>query len=110
MKMLRKNAVQNPDTLKPVTNDETIRIINALMTSRKNPNEIRVSGMVNKITMGLMIALATPSSRADEINEEVFVNFTPLNTVVATQSENAVTTQCARNSNRSFIFRETFSQ
>ena len=63
--MLAKNAVQNPDTLKPFTTEDTKSIINALITSRKNPKVKIVRGMVSKITMGLMIALAKPSSKAE---------------------------------------------
>lgn len=69
MKILAKNAVQNPDTLKPDTNEDTRRIISALITSRKNPKVKIVSGMVSKMTTGLMIALAKPSSNA-EINSD----------------------------------------
>jgi len=65
MKMLAKNAVQNPDILNPGISDETRSIINALITNRKNPNVMSVSGMVNKITTGLMIALAMPSNNAE---------------------------------------------
>jgi hypothetical protein len=60
MKMLAKNAVQNPDTLKPGTTDDTRRIINALMTSRKNPKVTSVNGMVSNMTIGLITALAKP--------------------------------------------------
>lgn len=65
IKILAKNAVQNPDTLKPFTTEDTRSIISALITSRKNPKVKIVSGIVSKMTTGLMIALAKPSSSAD---------------------------------------------
>ena len=65
MKMLAKKAVQNPDILNPGTSVETNNIISALITSRKNPNEMSVKGIVNKITTGLIIALAMPSNTAE---------------------------------------------
>ena len=69
MKILAKKAVQNPDTLKPDTIDDTKSIINALITNRKNPKVKIVSGIVNQMTTGLMIALANPSKSA-EINSD----------------------------------------
>ena len=63
--MLAKKAVQNPDILNPGTSVETNNIISALITNRKNPNEMSVKGMVSKITTGLIIALATPSKTAE---------------------------------------------
>ena len=65
MKILAKNAVQNPDTLKPGTRDDTRSIISALITSRKKPKVINVNGMVSNMTTGLMTALAKPSTSAD---------------------------------------------
>ena len=79
IKMLTKNAVQNPDTLKPGTIEDTNSIINALITSRKNPNVRIVNGMVSNITTGLMIALAKPSSNADINNDLLLANEMPWN-------------------------------
>lgn len=72
MKMLAKNAVQNPDTLKPGTRDDTRSIIRALITSRKKPKVTSVKGMVNNMTTGLMIALAKPSNSADTNKDCLF--------------------------------------
>ena len=72
MKMLAKNAVQNPDTLNPDTIDDTKSIINALITNRNNPKVKIVNGIVSQITMGLMIALASPSKSAEINNDRLF--------------------------------------
>ena len=77
MKMLAKNAVQNPDTLNPDTTEDTSNIIIALITSRKKPKVKIVSGMVSKITIGLMIALARPSSNADMSRDCLLENEMP---------------------------------
>lgn len=77
--MLAKKAVQNPETVKPRTRDETSRIINAFITSRKKPNVTNVSGSVRIISSGLKIAFAKPSSNAEITNEEVSANLMPLN-------------------------------
>jgi hypothetical protein len=90
MKMLAKNAVQNPDTLKPDTTDETRSIINALITSRKNPKVKMVSGIVSKMTIGLMIALARPNKSADINNDRLLENVMPRNKKPATHSDSAV--------------------
>ncbi len=97
MKMLAKKAVQNPDTLKPLTRDETSIIISALMTSRKKPNVTNVSGSVSMTRTGFKIAFAKPSSRAEIINEDVSVNLIPLNTALVAQSDSEVINQCSRN-------------
>ena len=93
MKMLAKKAVQNPDTLKPDTTDDTKSIINALITSRKNPKVKIVSGMVSKMTTGLMIALARPSRSADINSDCLLENEMPWNMKPATHSDRAVITQ-----------------
>lgn len=72
MKMLAKNAVQNPETLKPGTRDETKSIISALIISRKKPKLISVNGMVSNMTTGLMTALAKPNSSADTNKDCLF--------------------------------------
>ena len=93
MKMLAKNAVQNPDTLKPGTRDDTRSIINALITSRKKPKLISVNGMVSNMTTGLMTALAKPSSSADTNKDCLFEKEIPWNMRPATHSESAVMLQ-----------------
>ena len=98
MKMLAKNAVQNPDTLKPGTIDDTSSSIIALMTSRKKPKVNIVSGMVSRMTSGLMIALARPSSSADINSDCLLANEMPWNMKPAIQSDSAVMPQWARNS------------
>lgn len=77
MKMLAKKAVQNPDTLKPDTIDDTKSIISALITNRKNPKVKIVSGIVSQMTTGLMIALANPSKSAEINSDCLFENEIP---------------------------------
>ncbi len=77
IKMLAKKAVQNPDTLKPDTIDETRSIINALITRRKNPKVKIVSGIVSQITTGLMIALASPNKSAEISSDCLLENEMP---------------------------------
>jgi hypothetical protein len=93
MKMLAKNAVQNPDTLKPGTTIDTRSIIRALMTNRKKPNVMSVKGMVSNMTTGLITALAKPSNSADINKECLLENEMPWNIWPATQSERAVIPQ-----------------
>ncbi len=76
--MLANKAVQNPDTVKPRTIDETSSIISAFITSRNNPNVSSVSGRVSSMSKGLMIAFAKPSSSAAISNEDGVVNLMPL--------------------------------
>lgn len=103
MKMLAKKAVQNPDTLKPDTSDDTRSIISALITSRNKPKVKIVSGMVSKMTTGLMIALAKPSRSADINSDCLSENEMPWNMKPATHSDSAVIPQCARNSIMLFV-------
>ncbi len=77
MKMLAKKAVQNPETLKPDTIDDTKSIISALITNRKNPKVKIVSGIVSQMTTGLMIALANPSKSAEINSDCLFENEIP---------------------------------
>jgi len=77
MKMLAKNAVQNPDTLKPGTVEDTSSIMRALITSKKNPKVTIVNGMVSNMTTGRMIALANPKSSAEINSDCLFENETP---------------------------------
>ena len=78
--MLAKNAVQKLDIVNPLTIDETSINTNALMTSRNSPIVKTVSGSVNRISKGLTIAFAKPSSRAAITREEVSVKRRPVNT------------------------------
>lgn len=100
MKILAKNAVQKPETLKPVTRDETSRIIKALITNRNRPNVKKVNGKVRTMSSGLTTAFAKPSSSADTINAEVLLNRIPWNRRLVTQSEIAVMPQCSRKGER----------
>lgn len=93
MKMLAKNAVQNPDTLNPGTKNDTSSIINALITRRKKPKVINVNGMVSRITIGLMTALAKPRSSADNSKDCLLEKEIPWNRMLATHSESAVIPQ-----------------
>lgn len=76
-KILAKNAVQNPETLKPGTTVDTRSIISALITSKKNPKVISVNGIVRMITTGLMTALAKPNNRADINKDFLLANEMP---------------------------------
>ena len=76
-KMLAKNAVQNPEILKPGTIADTRSIISALITSKKNPKVISVNGIVRMMTMGLITALANPNSNADINSDFLLVNEMP---------------------------------
>ena len=53
IRMLNKNATQNPSTLNPVCKIfEAIKMIAALITRRKNPRETTVIGNVRNTNMG----------------------------------------------------------
>lgn len=80
MKILAKNAVQNPEIVKPRTSDETSNSIMALITSKKRPSVTNVKGKVKMISRGLTMAFAKPSSNAEIISEEVSEKRIPLNT------------------------------
>jgi|GEM_PF-6586439 len=62
--MLAKNAVQNPEILNPGTSTDTRSIMSALMTSKKSPKVINVSGIVRTMMIGLMTALVKPNNNA----------------------------------------------
>lgn len=97
-KMLAKNAVQNPEILNPGTSDDTRSIMSALITSKKNPNVMSVSGIVKTITMGLITALAKPNSSAETNKDFLLVNEMPWNIKPASHRDKAVMPQCAMNS------------
>jgi hypothetical protein len=71
MILLAKKAVQNPETLKPWTSDETNCNISALITNRNPPSVINVIGSFRIINSGLTIELAKPSSKAEIMSEEL---------------------------------------
>ncbi len=98
-----KNAVQNPDTLNPGTADETISIISALITSRKKPKVTTVSGMVRKMMIGRMNALARPSRSAAMLSAPLLANLMPWKMKLATQSDSAVIPRCIKKRNMSFV-------
>ena len=62
--MLAKKAVQKLEIVKPLTTADTSIKTKALMTSRNKPIVTTVKGSVNRISNGLTMALANPSSRA----------------------------------------------
>ncbi len=93
IKILAKKAVQNPETLKPATIDETRSIISALITNRKTPKVRTVSGIVSQMTIGLMIALDSPSISAAIKSDCLFENEMPWNIKLAIHSDNAVIPQ-----------------
>lgn len=76
-KILAKNAVQNPEILKPGTIADTRSIISALITSKKNPKVISVNGIVRMMTIGLITALAKPNSSADINSDFLLANEIP---------------------------------
>ncbi len=55
---LKANAHQNPLTTKPATKYSAIKMITALMTRRNKPRVRMVTGMVNRISKGLINALS----------------------------------------------------
>ena len=95
--MLAKNAVQKPDTLNPLTSDDTSKIIRALMTRRNKPKVRKVSGKVSTMSSGLTRAFAKPSNSAEKINDEVLANRIPLKSRLAAHSDTAVMVQCRKN-------------
>lgn len=52
-KILKKSAVQKPETAKPPTNLSANKIIIALITNKNKPKVTKVAGSVKKIKMGL---------------------------------------------------------
>ncbi len=76
-KIFAKNAVQNPEILKPGTTAATRSIMSALIINRKSPKVISVNGIVRMMTMGLMIALANPNSSADANKDFLLVKEMP---------------------------------
>lgn len=64
---LNNNADQKFATEKPSTNSLQIRIIKALITSKKSPNVKTVTGSVNKIKMGFTNKLSNPKTIATTI-------------------------------------------
>ncbi len=75
--ILAKKAVQNPEILNPGTSADTSIIIRALITSKKKPKVINVSGMVRMMMTGFTIALTRPSSKADMNRDFLLLNEIP---------------------------------
>jgi hypothetical protein len=75
--MLAKNAVQKPEILNPGTSADTSINITALITSKKSPNVINVSGIVRIMTTGRMTALTKPNSNADISSDFLLLNEIP---------------------------------
>ena len=63
-KMLNNKASQKPATLNPLTKCSAIKIINALITNKNNPSEKIVTGSVNIINNGLIVASNIANSTA----------------------------------------------
>jgi hypothetical protein len=49
---LKSKAYQNPETANPSINLSPIRMITALITSKKSPSVIKVTGIVRKTRIG----------------------------------------------------------
>ena len=78
IKMLAKNAVQKLEIVKPLTRAETSINTKALMTKRNSPMVTTVSGKVKRISNGLTMAFAKPSSSAAMMSEPPSANRSPL--------------------------------
>ncbi len=63
-RMLKSIAAQKLSTLKPCTKCASSKIIHALITKRNSPKVSRVTGKVNKISKGFIIASNTASMSA----------------------------------------------
>ena len=75
--ILAKKAVQNPEILNPDTSADTSIIIRALITSKKKPKVINVSGMVRMMMTGFTTALTRPNSKADMNRDFLLLNEIP---------------------------------
>ena len=62
--MLNNKASQKLATLKPLTKCSAIKIINALIANKNNPSEKIVTGSVNIINNGLIVASNIANSTA----------------------------------------------
>ena len=62
--MLNINAHQNPSTIKPGTIELAIRIINAFMTNKNNPNVKIVTGIVSTTKTGFSKLFKTANNAA----------------------------------------------
>ena len=96
MNIPAKNAVQNPEILKPGTTADTSSNISALITRRNRPRVITVNGSVRTIRMGLITALTKPRSSAETISDDVLAKRMPPNTWLAIQSVSAERAHCRR--------------
>lgn len=75
--MLKTNAHQKFLTLKPAKILSTNNISNALITKRKSPKVIMVSGMVRNTNIGLITAVTNPINKAVIIAVKKFFTLTP---------------------------------
>ena len=76
--MLKKKAVQNPSTLKPVTISPANRIMAALMIKRKTPRVRIVIGIVRITRMGLTIEFSNERTAATKMAVNTESIWTPL--------------------------------
>ena len=77
IKIPTKKAVQNPESLKPLTSLATSIIMNALRTNANRPRVSNVSGNVRMSKIGRRTALTNPSMSAEISKEDLSVNFMP---------------------------------
>ncbi len=63
--MLNNNAHQNPSILIPSTSLAAIKITNALITNKNNPNVIIVAGSVSITNIGFTIASNNANANAN---------------------------------------------
>jgi hypothetical protein len=75
--ILKSNAHQKPSTTNPGTILPISMMINALMTSKKSPSVMIVTGMVRKISTGLIKVLRIAKAIATMIAVAKFSIFTP---------------------------------
>jgi len=77
--MLAKSAVQKLEIVKPLTTADTSIKTKALMTNKNKPIVITVKGSVNRMSNGLIMALANPRSSAAIISDPPWAKRKPLN-------------------------------
>lgn len=77
--MLNINAHQNPSTIKPGTIELAIRIINAFITNKNNPNVTIVTGIVSTTKKGFRILFNKANTAATIIADRKLSIWTPGN-------------------------------
>ena len=75
--MLNNNAEKKLDTTNPPTKLAANRIIMALITKRKRPNDSIVAGNVKKISNGLTNIFSIAIANATHMAEDIFATSTP---------------------------------